>query len=43
MFTPTLSRRAVCALLALVATVSLHGLWLGGMDRDAAVTIGTLA
>lgn len=39
MSTPSTSRRLACALLAMFATAAVQGLWLGGLDRDAAVTI----
>jgi hypothetical protein len=41
MSSPTHSRRFACALLALIATLSVQGFWLAGLDRDAALTIAT--
>lgn len=33
--TPTFTMRNIAMAFALVATVALHGGWLGAMDRDA--------
>jgi hypothetical protein len=39
MSTPSQTRRVACAVLAIVMTFTMQSLWLGGLDRDAAVTI----
>ncbi len=39
MSSPSHTRRVACALLAIVMTITVQSLWLGGLDHDAALTI----
>ncbi len=43
MFVQFTTRRLTCALLAVLMTAAVQGLWLGGLDHDAALTLAAIA